>query len=117
MISNARDDRDVQALVDKAGIRNYFTIIVTSAAQGIRKPNPRIFHTVLDQMGIPPAHAAMVGDTLGADILGAQYAGVYSIWITRRAELPSNRAHQDTIQPDAAISTLVELPALLDKLE
>ncbi len=43
LISNAADDADVQTLVDKAALRSYFDIIVTSAALGIRKPNPRIF--------------------------------------------------------------------------
>jgi HAD superfamily hydrolase (TIGR01549 family) len=116
MISNAGDDQDVQSLVDKAGVRSYFEVIVTSAAQGIRKPNPRIFHTVLDQLGVEPSRAAMVGDTLGADILGAQNAGVYAIWITRRADVPSNAAHRDTIQPDAAIHDLAELPVLLETI-
>jgi FMN phosphatase YigB (HAD superfamily) len=36
-----------------------------------------------------------------------------AIWITRRAGTAANRAHQDTIQPDAIIATLSELPALL----
>jgi FMN phosphatase YigB (HAD superfamily) len=58
----------------------------------------------------------MVGDTLGADILGAQNAGIYAIWITRRADVPANRAHQDTIHPDAAIDSLAEIPGLLEKL-
>jgi HAD superfamily hydrolase (TIGR01662 family) len=117
LISNAGDDEDVQTLIDNAGLRQFFEIIVTSAAQGIRKPNPRIFQLVLDFWDLPPDRTVMVGDTLGADILGARNAGIYSIWITRRAGTPSNQAHQDTIIPDATIATLAELPALLQKIE
>jgi HAD superfamily hydrolase (TIGR01549 family) len=113
LISNAGDDADVQRLVDNAGIRPYFDVILTSAAQGIRKPNPRIFWTALEELDANPSQAAMVGDTLGADILGAKNAGIYSIWITRRASTPANLAHQDTIRPDAIIATLDELPVLL----
>ena len=110
IISNAADDQDVQALVDKAGIRPFFEVILTSAAEGIRKPNPHIFHTALNALGgIPPKHAAMVGDTLGADILGARNAGLYGIWISRRADTAANRAHQDTILPDRTVDTLDEL--------
>lgn len=110
LISNAADDHDVQVLIDKAGLRTFFEVILTSAAQGIRKPNPRLFHTALAALDhIQPEQAAMVGDTLGADILGARNAGMYSIWITRRADSAANRAHLDTIQPDAKISTLSEL--------
>lgn len=116
LISNAGDDADVQVLVDRANLRPYFDTIVTSAALGIRKPNPRIFHQVLAAWGVSPARAAMVGDTLGADILGAQNAGILSIWVTRRADTPANRAHADTIQPDAIIATLADLLPLLTSL-
>ncbi len=116
LVSNAADDPDVQALVDKAGIRPYFDLILTSAAQGIRKPDPRIFSPLIDRWGFAPGQIAMVGDTLGADILGAQNAGVFSIWITRRADTPANRAHQGTIRPDAVIDRLIDLPDYLDRL-
>jgi putative hydrolase of the HAD superfamily len=116
LISNAADDQDVQKLVDQAQIRPFFDRILTSAAEGIRKPNPRIFQTMLDSWGIPAQRAAMVGDTLGADILGARNAGIFSIWITRRADSPANRAHAETILPDAKIATLSELPLLLENL-
>jgi HAD superfamily hydrolase (TIGR01493 family) len=113
MISNAGDDADVQFLIDKAGLRAYFEIILTSAEQGIRKPDPRLFHTVLDFWGYTPAQVAMVGDTLNADILGARDAGIFSIWITGRTNTAANLDSIESIHPDATISTLSELPALL----
>jgi putative hydrolase of the HAD superfamily len=116
LISNAADDRNVQKLVDQAQIRLFFDRILTSAAEGVRKPNPRIFQTMLDIWSLPPYRVAMVGDTLGADILGARNAGIFSIWITRRADSPANRAHAETIIPDAKIATLSELPFLLENL-
>lgn len=114
LISNAGDDDDVQALIDNAGIRHFFDIIVTSAALGIRKPNPAIFHKVLQELEVEPSRSVMIGDTLGADIFGAQNAGVFSILLTRRADTAANRAHLDTIQPDAEISTLAELPGVIE---
>lgn len=117
LISNAADDANTQTLVDKLGARPYFEFVLSSAAQGIRKPNPRIFHAALERMGVSPGRAAMVGDTLGADILGAHNAGVFAIWVTRRADTPANRAHADTIRPDAQVSCLSELPELLRRLE
>ncbi len=116
IVSNAGDDADVQTLVDRAGIRPFFDVILSSASEGIRKPNPRIFFTALQRLGATPERTVMVGDTLGADIQGAQNAGIYAIWITRRADVPANRAHRDTIRPDAAIASLAELPRLLEKL-
>jgi HAD superfamily hydrolase (TIGR01662 family) len=116
LISNAGDDADVQTLLNQSGLRSYFEVILTSAAQGIRKPNPQIFWTALEKLGVKPSEAAMIGDTLGADILGAKNAGMYSIWTTRRADTPANRAHADTILPDASIAHLGELDPLLQRL-
>jgi len=115
IISNAADDNDLQTLVDNANIRSFFELILSSAAVGIRKPNPRIFEIALEKMGVPNSRVAMVGDTLGADILGAQNADIYSIWITRRADNPSNRADANTIEADMEIATLEELQRRLLK--
>jgi putative hydrolase of the HAD superfamily len=115
LVSNASDEEDVQTLVDNAGFRSYFDVIVSSAGVGIRKPNPRIFLDVLAQMKVEPARAVMVGDTLGADILGAHNAGLYAVWVTRRANKAANRDHMDTIHPDAVIAEIGELPALLNR--
>ncbi len=116
IISNAGDDEDVQTLVDNTGLRPYFDLVLSSAACGVRKPNPRIFKLALDRLGVPANGAAMVGDTLGADILGAQNAGLYSIWLTRRADTPANRAHASTIVPDAQIPSLAQLPSLIKEI-
>lgn len=109
VVSNAGDDRNVKTLIEKTGVSSYLDVIITSAAAGIRKPNPRIFQAALAHWSVPPARAAMVGDTLGADILGAQNAGLFSIWLTRRADTPGNRDHLDTIKPDAQVETLGQL--------
>jgi len=116
VISNASDDADVQSLVDNAGIRGYFDFVLSSAACGIRKPNPSIFEIGLEHWRLAPRETVMVGDTLGADILGARNAGIYSIWITRRADRPANRDHAGTIQPRDQIATLAELPGKLDSM-
>ena len=116
VISNASDDADVQRLVDNAGIRGYFDFVLSSAACGIRKPNPSIFEIGLEHWRLAPRETVMVGDTLGADILGARNAGIYSIWITRRADRPANRDHAGTIQPRDQIATLAELPGKLDSM-
>ncbi len=114
LVSNASDDEDVQTLVDKAGIRPYFDRIITSAVAGIRKPNPRIFQPLFQAWDLRPDQVAMVGDTLGADILGARNAGMFGIWVTRRADNAANRAHRETIHPDAVVANINELPGLLD---
>lgn len=116
IVSNAGDDADVQSLVNNTNIRRYFDLILTSAACGIRKPNARIFEFALERLKVSPKQAVMVGDKLGADILGAHNASIFSIWVTRRADTPANRDHRDTIKPGAVISSLDELPELVANL-
>lgn len=116
VISNAGDDADVQTLVNNAGLRPYLDFALSSAACGIRKPNPRIFEIAMEHWDVRREEVVMVGDTLGADILGAHNAGIASVWITRRANTPANRDHLDTIQPDYTISTLAELPDIVNPL-
>lgn len=70
LVSNAGDDADVQNLVDKAQIRPFFQVILTSVKEGIRKPDPKIFWKALEALDAQPEEAVMVGDNLGADILG-----------------------------------------------
>lgn len=116
LISNAGDDADVQLLIDKGRFRDYMDVILVSAAEGIRKPNPDIFYTALATWGARPDQAVMVGDTLEADILGARNAGMAGIWIKRRAGSSANRMHLESIIPDASIAALSELPGLLAEL-
>jgi putative hydrolase of the HAD superfamily len=115
MVSNTSDDDNVQKMLDRWKLRSFFEIIVTSAGVGIRKPDERIFRVALDHFGVPPEQVAMVGDSLEADILGANQLGLYSIWITRRVSLPEEGVL--TIQPQAVIPTLDLLPGLLSDLE
>ncbi len=114
LISNTSDDNNVQGLLDRWRLRSYFETIITSAALGIRKPDPRIFREALDHFHALPGEAAMVGDMLNADVLGANQAGIYSIWITRRIKLPDEGELE--IQPQAVVSALQQIPALLTEV-
>lgn len=111
IISNAGDDKDVTQLVDKFNIHPYFEFVLTSAACGYRKPHKRIFELALENLNVLPEQIAVVGDKLDADIQGANQMSMYSIWITRRAEIQSDGELQ--VQPKATISTLQELPSLI----
>lgn len=114
IISNAADDRNVQALVDKAGLRPYFEFILSSAACQVRKPARRIFRLALEHFGLPPEQTMMVGDTLDADVQGANCLGIYSVWITRRAKYDEDG--ELPYQPQAVIASLEALPALLEEI-
>jgi HAD superfamily hydrolase (TIGR01549 family) len=64
------------------GLLDYFEYehLAISADLGIRKPNPDIFMHALNKLRVQPEEAAMVGDSLKADILGAKMLNILAIW-------------------------------------
>lgn len=66
-------------LADKlreVGLAPYFEVVVDSAAVGVEKPDPRIFHLGLAALGTPAARSLYVGDIYAVDVLGARRAGM-----------------------------------------
>ena len=57
--------------------------VVGSRAHGYVKPHPTIFQAALQQLGVEPAEAAMVGDSIEEDIEGARALGMRAILIDR----------------------------------
>jgi HAD superfamily hydrolase (TIGR01549 family) len=112
LLSNAGDEANVQRLIDRAGIRAYFDPILISAALGIRKPDPRLIVMILEDWGLSPSQVVMVGDLLETDILGAQRAGIRSIWLHEKQEL-ALEDRLDWIQPNAIAGDLSEVPAII----
>jgi HAD superfamily hydrolase (TIGR01549 family) len=113
IISNAADAQDAQYLITKGKIGDYFDQVIISAEFGLRKPHPKIFQKALSYWKARPEEAVMIGDTLDADILGAQKIKMPAVWITRRAEKVEFRQQGAVIEPDASIVALDELPELL----
>jgi putative hydrolase of the HAD superfamily len=113
LVSNAGDNQDVFQLVERFEIEPFFDFILTSASCSYRKPHPRIFELALTHWNILPCEIAMVGDSIEADIRGAQTLGIFGIWISRRVSKTATRLK---VRPDAEIQTLHELPSLLSHL-
>ena len=117
LISNASDEPNVRRLLAAAGLDGAFNPQLVSAAEGVRKPNVSLFQRVLSAGRLPPEAAVMVGDTLGEDILGAQHAGLRSIWFTADADTPANQALSSSLQPDASTASLLALPGMIRSLD
>lgn len=114
IFSNAGDDKDVQELIESFGIRSYFDFVLTSAACFYRKPHPRTFELSLAHWNATPEEAAMIGDSLEADIVGAKQIGMTAIWLTRRAQFKDEDMRR--IKPDFSLRKLSELPPTLDRI-
>ena len=61
---------------------------ISSFHHGHPKPHASIFRAVLDLLGVEPAEAAMVGDTISDDIEGARALGMKAILVDREGLHP-----------------------------
>lgn len=114
------------------GIEHYFDSVHSPESLGFAKPQSGAFHAI-------PGLSAHVGDTLVHDVLGANLAGVTSIWMNPLlpAELapltPAERVHEPVfrdflqqdlntspylqVHPEATVETVMPDMAVLDVLE
>ena len=76
-------------LIDGLDLTRYMVTTVTSARVGFRKPHPRMFEAVCAEMAISPAQALMVGDSVSADIRGAQGVGMRPVYLARDLAKPA----------------------------
>jgi len=62
--------------------------IVDSRSHGRVKPHPTIFQAALELLGVAPAEAVMVGDSLEEDVEGARALGMGAILVDREDRHP-----------------------------
>ncbi|MCK9868747.1 HAD family hydrolase [Nocardiopsis dassonvillei] len=62
----------------------YFHAVVCTDTVGTGKPDPRIFHTAAQRLGVDPTACWHVGDQIQADGVGAAAASMRPIMIDRR---------------------------------
>ncbi len=99
--------------VQKRGIDHHFDAI-SGMSEGVKpKPAPDLVLRALEQIGCEPDAALMVGD-LPADVQAAHAAGVRCVAITHGF---GSREDLQDIGADYIIDSLMELPAVIDKIE
>ncbi len=107
---------------DALGLWSFFApdhCLICAADVGYIKPHPAIFQAGLDVLGVRAEEAVFVGDSLKADIAGAQGAGMHAIQrdpTTPPAYTEASLTQAAPIVPDGHINSLDELPAALDAL-
>lgn len=103
LITNVTDDPNPD--LERMGLKEKFDVIAASCVVGYDKPDPRIFQSAMDALGVGPHEVAHVGDLIPADIHGAKAAGIKAILIDRWGI--QEGAHSPRIL------NLLELPPLL----
>ena len=117
VLATAANQPDITAeILENAGVLSHFTFREMSAGIGYSKPDLRFFTYILDQIGIQPENAVMVGDRPDNDIVPAKMLGMYALrwkgglFKDQEVRLPSE-------EPDGELTSLHELPGLIEKLD
>ena len=65
----------------KVGIKEYFDGIVISSEEGVAKPAPEIFNTIINRYSLKKDESIMIGNDNCSDIMGAFKAGLDALYI------------------------------------
>jgi putative hydrolase of the HAD superfamily len=95
--------------LDALGLSGCIDGVVVSGECGLAKPDAAVFGVALDQLGVAPADAWHIGDSLTTDVAGALSAGVFAVWVNRTG-LPGGDGETP---PHVEIGTLSDAVAML----
>lgn len=76
------DDR-LRPILEGLAIAHYFEEILTSADAKARKPDPALFHRAFEALGCTPSACVHCGDSLKADLVGANSVGIFGFLLQR----------------------------------
>lgn len=104
LISNGFKE-STELKVSKNGLSGYFRNVVISEVVGFNKPDKAIFNHALNLANAGITESIMIGDSLEADIRGAQNYGMKAIYFNpERKEKPD-----DVLQEISCLSELMSL--------
>ena len=94
--------------VEEHGLAQLLDAMSVSCDIGYMKPHPKIYEHALEALDVQPQETVMVGDSLRADVAGAQALGMTGVWRT----YPGIREQVDGVEPDFVVDELLEIPQL-----
>ena len=92
----------------QVGLLEHFETRIYSCDVSYRKPDKRIFEIALERVGVAAGEAIFVGDSLKADVVGAERAGMISV-----LKDPSGKKRRRGVKPAHRITCMAELPAVV----
>lgn len=102
--------RNVEYILEREGIKNYFKKIIISEAVKERKPNLKVYMKAFED--IPKEEynqIAFVSDELLEDLLGVKILEVKTVWFEQNIENKWKKKEEVLIEPDYRIKSMKEL--------
>jgi putative hydrolase of the HAD superfamily len=72
--------------LSRIGLAHYFERSLCAREVGALKPDPLLFHKVIEGSGLTPQQVVYVGDDPALDVVGARAAGMLPVWINREQQ-------------------------------
>ena len=94
-VASSTPRRLIALSLNHHGIRPFFRQVISAEEVEHGKPAPDIFLKALELLAVPPIEAIVVEDS-SPGIIGANAAGVTSVWM-RNEEQPEAEAHADIV--------------------
>ncbi len=121
LVSNFDHPPHVHSVLSKLNLTPYFDSVVISAEVGVKKPDPRIFDTALEQTAMKPEEVIYVGDTED-DTKAARAAGIVPIRIQRNNEgnafdFSTNKHNLEQEEFTPNVTTVTKLSEILTLFE
>ena len=124
VVSSAGYPPFVYRALDRLGLMEAFSVIVTSAGEGLYKSDPKIFRRAVAYLGTTNQGAVHVGDHAIYDVGAAKRAGLATIWFAGEAERTAH-LHSTSWEDmervgrtaDAVITSMSELYAAVRGLD
>jgi 2-haloalkanoic acid dehalogenase type II len=112
IVSNIDEDQ-LRHLMELTGLERYFDSLLSSEQAQSCKPDAGIFAEAIRRAGCRPAEALFVGDTLSADVAGANQAGLRSVLLWHR----DDREPPEEPKPHYVIREIPDVLGLLGPAE
>lgn len=107
LVTNGDPDHQLPKL-RALGIESAFDAIVYGGTTTPAKPSTVPFEQVLDTLGVAAADAIHVGNSLSDDVVGANRAGVRSVWVPTAFD----RDEEIDEEPTVTLDSLGDLPTV-----
>ncbi len=103
---------NIHAVLTDFDLLHFFTKIVESAVEGVRKPDPELFNRGVKALGLKADEVLVIGDSYKKDIVPAETLGCQVLWIKGKAWSAEEdaRFHPNIITDLSEILALLLLP-------
>jgi putative hydrolase of the HAD superfamily len=96
-----------RAKLERFQLIHHFDHVIIEGEFGTGKPDPRVYRTLLEALGVPAEQTWAVGDNIEADVRGAMREGMRGVWVNH-----GDREAPPGPDPDHVISRLSEIRSL-----